>query len=147
MSAGNRGKIAKFGALGRADKRMFVRAVWWLLVARLMLMLIPFRRLSRRLASSRPMNSRKPDPDFVRRVGVAVARAANNVPWRSDCFPQTVAARTLLRRRGYRSTIHFGVEREGEDELNAHAWLTCGNMTVTGGSGLERFTELHRIEC
>jgi hypothetical protein len=51
----------------------------------------------------------------------------------------------LLKRFGYASTIHFGVERAGEDVLNGHAWLTCGETVVTGGAELDRYVEMHRL--
>jgi len=55
------------------------------------------------------------------------------------------AARMLLKRFGYASTIHFGVERAGEDVLNGHAWLTCGETVVTGAAELHRYAEIHRL--
>ena len=68
--------------------------------------------------------------------------AAGNVPWRSDCFPQTIAARMILRHHGYASTIHLGIERQGESDLIGHAWVTCGDTVVTGGEDLDRYTEM-----
>ena len=142
------GRLARIRDMDSMDRRMLVRAAWHLLVARLVLVFVPFRRVTGKLSSARLENPRSPDPELVRRIGgLAVARAASHVPWRSDCFPQTIAARSLLNREGFGSTIHIGVEREGEDQLNGHAWLTCGHDVVTGGSGLDRYTELHRIEC
>ena len=140
-------KLAKFRALSSADRRLFLAAIWWLLFARLLLAFIPFRRLTERLGSEAVRVAGEDDPDFVARVGFAVARAADNVPWRSDCFPQTIAACKILKRHGISSTIHLGVERVGNEELNAHAWLTSGNNVVTGGANLERYTEMHQIKA
>jgi len=64
------------------------------------------------------------------------------VPWRSDCFPKAIAANKLLQRSGYASTIHLGVDKESEGQLLAHAWLTCGEIVVTGGEDLDRYTEM-----
>jgi hypothetical protein len=51
----------------------------------------------------------------------------------------------LLKHHGYGSTIHLGVKQVGEGELEGHAWLTCGDVVVTGGEGLDRFVETHRL--
>jgi hypothetical protein len=67
-----------------------------------------------------------------------------SVSYRSS-FTQTIAGRMLLKRFGYASTIHFGVDRVGEDSLEGHAWLTCGKTVVTGGTDLNRYTEVHSI--
>ena len=138
-------KWQRFMQLDGADKWLLLRAAGWLLIARIMLVAMSFERLSARLSTPGNSTQIEPDPDLLERVGSAVSAAANNVPWRSDCFPQTIAARMLLKRYGYASTIHFGVERVGEDTLNGHAWLTCGETMITGGEDLDRYAEIHRL--
>ncbi len=138
-------KLARLIELDWADKWLLLRAIGWLLVARLMLVAMPFRRLATRLSTKIDTSHAEPDEDLLRRVGYATAAAANNVPWRSDCFPQSIAARMLLKRHGYGSTIHIGVDRTGEEELAAHAWLTCGETIVTGGAERHRYVEIHRL--
>ena len=136
-------KLRRFAELSLADKWLLLRAVFWLAVARLRLAVTPFQKLVERLAADQ--DGAEPDPDLVNRVGFAVSTAAANVPWRSDCFPQTIAARSILKRYGYTSIVHLGVDRVGESDLLGHAWLTCGDTVVTGGADLDRYTEVHRL--
>ena len=138
-------KLKRFGALGAADKWLLLRAAGWLAVARIMLLVMPFRRLAEKLSAGARSTRIDGDPAVLSSVTWAVAAAGNNVPWRSDCFPKTIAARKLLRKHGYESTIHIGVERTGDSELAGHAWLTCGEVVVTGGTDLDRYTELHTL--
>jgi hypothetical protein len=141
-------RISRFTALDGADKRLLLRAVGWLAVARVMMLVMSFQRLAARLSVTEELSGRAADPDILSKVSWAVAAAANNVPWRSDCFPQTIAASKLLRKHGLASTIHLGVERVGDDELAGHAWLTCGDELVTGrGVDLSRYTELHAFRA
>jgi hypothetical protein len=65
-----------------------------------------------------------------RRVGRIVERVASVLPWQPVCLPQAIAVRTMLRRRGVRSTLHLGVV-SGE-ALSAHAWVTVGQAIVQG---------------
>jgi hypothetical protein len=109
-----------------------------------MLVVTPFERLAARLASDGKHRSTAPDEILLERVGTAVAAAANNVPWRSDCFPQAIAAFMLMKHFGYDATIHLGVEKPG-DELLGHAWLTSGDAVIVGGDELDRYTEIHRL--
>ena len=131
--------------LDGADRWLLLRAMAWLGIARIMLIVMPFRRLVARLSTETNSTQIEPDQDLLQRIAYAISAAANNVPWRSDCFPQTIAARMLLKRYGHASTIHFGVERVGEDVLNGHAWLTCGGTVVIGGAELHRYSELHSL--
>ena len=140
-----KGNLEKFGELSGADRWLFALAAFWLLIARVRLAAVPFRKLSERLSGEQQEESQMPDPELLQRIGRAVAVAANHVPWRSDCFPQTIAGRSLLKRYGIASTIHFGVERIGEEGLAGHAWLTCGETVVTGDTDLDRYTEIHRL--
>ena len=138
-------KLRRLGELSLADKWLLMRAAVWLGIARLRLAITPFQKLVDRL--SEEQGASVPDPDLLERVRFAVSAAAANVPWRSDCFPQTLAARSLLKGHGLGSTIHLGVDKVSNAELLGHAWLTCGGVVVTGGAELERYTEVHRINC
>ena len=138
-------KLVRFGELDPADKWLFLRAVSWLAVARLMLIVMPFQRLAARLSAEAGASDAQPDQDFLNRVSFAVAAAANNVPWRSDCLPQAIAARILLKRQGYASIIHLGVEKSSPDAVVGHAWLSCGETVVTGGEQAGRYVEIHRL--
>ena len=135
-------KLRRFGELSLADKWLLMRAAAWLGIARLRLAITPFEKLAGELPKEQGASA--PDPDLLERVGFAVSAAAANVPWRSDCFPQTIAARSLLKTYGLASTVHLGVERV-DDDLAGHAWLTCGDTVVTGGADLDRYTEVHRL--
>ena len=69
-----------------------------------------------------------------------VELAAAYAPWRSDCYPQALTARTFLALRRIPHEVVFGVRRDG-DALVAHAWVRAGDVEVTGGSGRE-YTEV-----
>jgi hypothetical protein len=138
-------KLRRFAALDGVDMWLLMRAVGWLAVARVMVLLMSFKRLAARLSVSEDSMGREADPEVISKISWAVAAAANNVPWHSDCFPQTIAASKILRTCGHGSTIHLGVERTGDNNIAGHAWLTCGGTVVVGGADLERYTEMHRL--
>lgn len=112
-------------------------AVTCLALARLAVVLLPFRVLSRWLGVKRGET-----PDAVAAdartlgVGKAVARVAERTPWRSKCLEQAIAAKAMLRRRGVESTLYLGVARE---PFGAHAWLRVGGLNVTGGQDVGRY--------
>ena len=130
-------RISRFIALDGVDKWLLMRAVGWLVVARVMMLAMSFKRLAARLSISEDSAGREADPEVLSKVSWAVAAAANNVPWRSDCFPQTIAASKILRKYGHGSTIHLGVERTSDDKIAGHAWLTCDGTVVVGGQDLD----------
>ena len=140
-----RQKLEIFRAQDGADKRMLLHAAAWLAFARIMLLVLPFPRLAKRLSAKEDASESAPDPELIRRIGHAVQTAAGSLPWRSDCFPQGIAGWMVLKHHGYTGTIHLGVERSGEKDLVGHAWLTYGDTVITGGEDLGRYAEIHRL--
>lgn len=61
--------------------------------------------------------------------------AATRTPWRSDCFPQALTARLLLRAARVPHTVTFGLRRDAAGQLKAHVWVAAGEVAVAGGSG------------
>jgi transglutaminase superfamily protein len=135
-----------FGRLTWGDRRLLAEAVCCLAAARLLVLSLPFRHLSRRLGArgreSAPAAHAEATARALRRVVWALRAAARRLPWRCACLEQGIAGKMMLRRRGVASTLYLGVAREGEagSSATAHAWLRSGDFVVTGGAGRERYT-------
>jgi hypothetical protein len=133
-------KAAAFLRLPGGERRCLVEAAWWLGLARLALLVLPFRRIAPWL-SRQPRGARPDlDPVFARAIRRAVTTAARHVPWSATCLPQAMAAKMMLARRGCASTLHLGVARTGADGLFAHAWLEAGGRIIVGEQGSEAVT-------
>jgi hypothetical protein len=76
------------------------------------------------------------------RIGRSVRLAARYTPWESNCFPQAITARLLLGFLGIPYALFLGVARSSIDGpgMQAHAWVTAGRVSVTGGHSFDRFT-------
>src|SRR5690349_4032960 len=115
-----------------------IEAAGWLGIARLMVVAIPFRTLSRILTRTVP-----DDPGTAlaragaaRRVGWAVNAVGRRAPWRCKCLERAIAAKLMLRLRGHGSTLFLGVARpEPGAPVQAHAWLRCDALAVVGEEG------------
>lgn len=81
-----------------------------------------------------PSAARGKGGGIVDRVAWAIPRAAEIVPWRSDCLRQAYAAQTWLARNGVASSIRFGAKKTPTGQLSAHAWLIAGGHVVAGGN-------------
>ena len=77
-------------------------------------------------------------------VGRVVRRTAKITPWESLCLAQAMVASVLLRASGVSFLVFFGVARaDGDgssDPLAAHCWVRVGEVNVTGGQNVSRFT-------
>jgi len=122
------------------DRALLVEAALWLALARLIVVLVPFRHIA-------PWLRRHPDaapahPALPLQVGRAVATAARHVPWRAVCLPQAIAAKAMLACRGQGAALHLGARIDDRGDIRAHAWLSCQGQIVVGRAGLAGMTAL-----
>ena len=85
-----------------------------------------------------PSHSLKTDLPF--RIAWAVRTASRYTPWESKCLAQAMAARMMLKRRRFPTTIYLGVLKDDKAGLKAHAWIRCGERILTGAQGHGQFT-------
>jgi len=142
-----------FAAMDGGKRALMIEAGVCLLLARLWLMIVPFRKVARHLgtltgATGQLAPAARPDrsADALRAhaIGQAVGRVARNVPFRAVCLQQAVAGKMMLRRRRIDAALHFGValaQAPGET-MEAHAWLDAGSTRVTGYPVEPRFVEV-----
>jgi hypothetical protein len=144
VKAGRR--LRRFGSLSRADQSLLVESTLWLAVARLAVLVLPFRRLAPHMGeamSYAPAHPALPTGQrrLAARVGWAVAASSRFAPWKTPCLVEAIAAQRMLARRHVPTALHLGLTKEGE-KLAAHAWLQCGELTLTGGGPVPEYTPL-----
>jgi hypothetical protein len=130
-----------------ADRAMLAEAGICLALARVAVLVLPFRLIAARLGAHMEESDATDDPlsvELGRRIGWAIGALSKHVPWRTKCLEQALAAKAMLRRRRISNTMYLGVAR-GEHErspLGAHAWLRTGTLHVTGGSRVGHYKVL-----
>ena len=126
------------------DRRIVVETILALALARIAIVILPFRRigwlLSRPLWRPEPPQPRR--AETIGRIRWAIRACARRVPWRAMCFEQGLAAQFLLRRRGIPVVLHFGAALDDRDGLAAHVWVRDGEVDVIGGEVSARFALL-----
>ena len=80
----------------------------------------------------------------ARRIQWAVRGVARHSVVEFVCFPQSLAAYTMLRWRKVPSTMVYGVARSPEGKLIAHTWLEMGGGFVVGGEEAEGFAPIEQ---
>ncbi len=115
-----------------------LEALVHLAIARLMVLLLPFRVLTRILVEDRQSCLSGQTRLSVLHFRRALLAAARRAPWRCQCLEQSIAGKLMLGLRGIPATIYLGVEKHG-DALRAHAWVRSGDLFVTGGDDSSRF--------
>jgi len=140
------GILAKWSHRTCGDRAILLESFLMLGVARLAVLLLPFRWLAVFLGKQNRRTDEKgvnvSGLTLARNIGKAVCSAANFTPWESACLPQAVAAQWMLKRRGIAGTLYLGVAKleSTQDKLAAHAWLSCFGVILTGAADYEKYT-------
>ena len=117
-----------------------------------MVVMLPFKKIASfmgiHVENSNSPYQESSGNDEYKPIGNAILRASGRSPWRTKCLEQALAGKFMLKARGLRSTIFFGVAKNQCDlkSLRAHAWLVCNGQVVTGGRGLDTFTVVGKFE-
>ncbi len=133
----------RWRALPAGRRWLFAEAFATLLAARASLVLLPVRWIFRWLESS-PRHPAAPDSsEIVEEIRWAVLTVARYGPLSFVCFPQALAAHAMLRRRGIRSIMHYGVRRSADRQMRAHTWLEVDHRMLLGGESAMLFAPIH----
>lgn len=134
-------RLQSWTRLRRRPARAWVllaEALAHLVWARVLVTAVPFRRLSPRLGErgvETPAQVPEEARPALREVEWAVQAIARHVPLGFVCLPQAIAAKWMLRRRGWPSTLYLGVASSGgRAQMPAHAWLRVGSKIITGAA-------------
>jgi len=143
--------LRKVYARPLTDLALFFEACAALAEARVLLALVPFRRLAARFGSegSEGPETLSPKEDMTaKRIRWAVSAAARRLPWPSLCLAQAMAATHMCRRRKLGYTLYFGVGTDSgrPGERHFHAWVRSGSCFLTGGDGRSHFQVLNTFE-
>jgi hypothetical protein len=133
--------VKKFVQIPFKEKKLLMEAFWELSRARLLLLLVPFRKIAPGIGEHMKETAKEPLARHLETLGHirrALRRASKYTPWESACLVQALAGKNMLKRRGIPYTFYLGLTKNGKIEkgMKAHAWLRSGNLVLTGKEGV-----------
>jgi hypothetical protein len=133
----------RWRTLPASRRWLLVEAFATLLAARSSLVLLPVRWIFRWLESPPRHPAASGASETVEEIRWAVLTVARYGPLSFVCFPQALAAHAMLRRRGIRSIMHYGVRRSADRQMRAHTWLEVDHRMLLGGESAMLFAPIH----
>jgi Transglutaminase-like superfamily len=132
-------RLHRFASLTAGERRLVVRAAFFLTAFRLGLLVLPFHQL---LALVRPVERvAEPGRFDPARIAWAVQAASRYVPG-ATCLVQALTGKVLLERDGWPASLRIGVAKDVHERFQAHAWVECRGAVVIGASGVGDYTQL-----
>jgi len=132
--------LVKFTRLKLRDQFLLLQTFMLLVVFRIILLTVKFKVIARHLGVHMQESDNKilkDDLPVLQKVSWAVAVMSCFTPWPSKCFVQALTAKWLLKSRNIKCTIYFGLKKDDQGKMCAHAWLRSGQTIVCGGNSAD----------
>jgi hypothetical protein len=130
-------QLRRFTQLTMAERRVLIRVLFVVAVARTALWVLPVeaaRRVVARAATGAV-------GDSVEQLVWAVRIVSRYLPG-ATCLTQALAAQALLTHSGFPSQVEIGVAKDELRRFHAHAWVVCQGQVVLGERQGERYNSL-----
>ncbi|GAB4300113.1 MAG: lasso peptide biosynthesis B2 protein [Marinilabiliales bacterium] len=140
--------LIKYKKLSAQEKKLFWKAWFWLFVARLNTTFLPSKKYLKKLGRDKTLTSENNMPEheeYVRILKKSIRRAVKYTPFKTKCLQQAYAGKIILNKANIPSTVYFGLAKDKNNKLIAHAWLRTGNIIVTGEKEKSKFTVVQYI--
>lgn len=115
----------QFRGLDYSDKLYFLGLVLLVPIIKVCLRLFGFSRVAsffKRLAKTEPKNN-EAHWKTIGKYDDLLVFFYRFFPLKGICLPVSIAFWWLLQREGVETDLHFGMQKDGETKLLAHAWL------------------------
>lgn len=131
------GKLHKFLQLRDDDRRLLLHSLILMSAIRLGLWLTSFRTLVQILSKiSKPAktpieSAYHPDQYSIDQIVWAIEMSSQYMPGGVKCLARALTMQVLMRKWGYVPVLHIGVASDGDNTLEAHAWIEHeGNIAI-----------------
>jgi hypothetical protein len=122
--------------------RQFAAALLYVVIIRLGLWIVPYKRLDNWLLNFKPKDTTSLSENKIR-LKAEFVRLASRFVFDATCLTQALALRTILQRHGQSSDLKFGVDRDENQKLVAHAWIELNGKIIIGkNSEIRRYSVL-----
>lgn len=76
----------------------------------------------------------------ARKVSRYTRKLARFVLFESKCYDKALTVKKILNQENIRATLLMGVKNGEEKEMEAHAWISCGEKWIIGGEVAKKYT-------
>lgn len=120
---------------------LFFETSFLVLIFRLGIFLLPFRFWVILLKSNGSVKEQKIEKKY-HEIHWALNAVKRYFPYISNCWSLGAAGMQMLKKRGVKSELHFGVNYDIEKKMKAHAWLESDGKIITGRKNHKQFIKV-----
>lgn len=113
--------------------------LFWHIVGKLLPLNWYKRFFGKRIPEVKTPEDLTPTPVALK-ISHTIYVAAWFLPWTPSCYPQALAAKSMLKRRRVSSLLYFGAATgDGKQVVKLHCWISHHGTILTGKAGHEDY--------
>lgn len=145
--------LRRLRQLSPSDRWLLLETLVHLVAAQLALRIVPFRWLIWwfQRPARQPELTEEARQAVIQKVRLAIHYTNQWLNLNAVCFPRSLAAQTMLRRRGVSTTLYYGATTLADQgKLTVHVWLQDGDQGIVAHENssqfqiLARYSPIHR---
>jgi len=145
-------RIEQLKALSLEEWRLLLSAMSLLPIVALSLRMRGFKRTQKFIRRFIPKESALAEPgvaemEKARGIARMVAVAAGHGAYRANCLKQSLVLWWMLARRGIKSEVVFGIQKEAVEKFNAHAWVECNRINLSDSDEVQQRFAAFQKSC
>lgn len=133
-----------FFSMERDYQRLMCEAFLLSGICRFKIKFFPFRSIKRTMGNPREETPYEVPQEYyleAKKVRNIVLLVCKYTPWESSCLVRALLVQHFLWRKRIPTTIYLGVN-SNDKKMEAHAWVRCGSMIVTGGVEKSKYVQV-----
>jgi hypothetical protein len=135
-------RLRNFRQESLSAQLLFFETFFLMTFSRLMILFKSFKKLASYLGKVEEESSlllKQKEMFDAEKIASAIKKVSQFVPFRAMCFEQALTAKIMLNRRNISSTIYFGLAKQNNYSIKAHAWTRVGHKIITGRKHMNKF--------
>jgi hypothetical protein len=133
--------LNKFILLPNFEKKLLIKAIFLILLVRFVTFILPFGITKIFLLKSKAVkHGHILNPPSQDKIRWAVDAITNKIPFTKNCLVKSIVIHILFLNSGYESKINFGIMKNNNEKLNAHAWIESEGKIFSSEEGLYNYT-------
>ncbi|RPA66615.1 lasso peptide biosynthesis B2 protein [Cyclobacteriaceae bacterium YHN15] len=133
--------LKKFFDLSWQEKKLFLESVFFLFLAKGVLLVFPFKTCINWMPEI--INEKPVDNKLLEQIKTNIARTNRLAFWKNQCLVKSMAARWMLQRRDISSQLAFGMMLDESKKPIAHAWIKVKEFEIVAKD--QDYVELYTI--
>lgn len=128
--------------LQKEERYLVLSLISWLLIGKILGRILPFRKIANLLGNQGITHCQEPtltQQIKLKKILRVFRKITRHIPIHFSCLEQAFAFVQIIKKYKLPYLLYFGVNKDDNQQIIAHAWLKSGSINLTGCENADDF--------